>query len=604
MTSRGWNRRLTIGAVLLSLLCGGNVAITRVATADDLRDGQRALQEGRLDDAIKSFEKAASQGYGAGRAGVGQVYLRRRQYEKAREQFELAQKMDPVLALGYWGHADVLRLQEKCAEAIPLFQRATELDRKFPEAQLGLGNCLIETRQFDQGVAALSVGLKWGTKWRPRFLTALGRAEETRDSLRAAGIYFTRAREEAPGDAHVRRELGDFYFRRGTWALSILELQAAMALDSTEVETHFSLGQALYYDQRYNEALDEFTWVTRRDPEFAPGHLALGNLLYLSGAADPKRYAEARAPLETYTRMRPDDAKGWSLLGRVDYYTGRKDEGLAELEKAAALGDKSKEMYTVMGRIYAERRDWPKALDYFGRGDPSPRDMLLVGQMYVFQGTLERADSIYRAIIERDSTISDARFAMNELGKLRFRQKDYAGCISWMQRRIALDPNSGEAYYYIGLSHKEMKQYGEALAKLRQAAVIDTAKADRFFWLGILYAQQDSVGEAKRALVRSVELDSTSKNAGVALRQLGFYRLLEKDWDGAIPKLDRAITLNSQDIQAWVWLGQAYQNSGNRSKATECYKRALELDPKQTDALKGLEILNRGGAPGPKGGAQ
>jgi len=572
--------------------------------ADDLKDGKVALQEGRLDDAVRSFEKAAAQGYAAGRAGVGQVWLRRRQYDKAREQFEQAQKMDPNLALAYWGQAEVLRGEEKCADAIPLYQKATDLDRKFPEAQLGLGECLVATKQFEQGVAALSVGLKWGAKWQPRFLTALGRAEESRDSLRAAGIYFTRAREQAAGDATVRRELGDFYFRRGTWALSIMEHQAAMALDSTDVETHFSLGQALYYDQRYNEALSEFLWVTRHDAEFAPGHLALGNLLFLSGAADPKRYAEARGPLETYTRLRPDDPKGWSLLGRSNYYVGRKDEALTQLMKAESLGDRSKEMYTVLGRFYADRKDWAKALEYFSRGDPSPRDLLLVGQMEVFQGNLTTADSIYTSIIDRDSTTSDARFAMNERGKLMFRQKDYPGTIAAMKRRIALDPNSGEAYYYIGLSYKEMKQYGEALGALQRAAVIDTAKADRFFWLGILYAQQDSVPQAKQALMRSVELDSTSKNAGVAQRQLGFYRLLAKDWDGAIPRLERAVAINDQDVQAWVWLAQGYQNSGNRTKATESYKRALAIDPKQPDAVKGLEILNRGGAPGPKGGAQ
>jgi tetratricopeptide (TPR) repeat protein len=271
-------------------------------------------------------------------------------------------------------------------------------------------------------------------------------------------------------------------------------------------------------------------------------------------------------------------------------------------------------MYTVMGRIYAERKDWPKALDYFGRGEPTPRDLLLMGQMHVFQGNLDRADSIYAAIIERDSTTSDARFAMNERGKGIFRRKDYPGTIAAMERRIALDPNSGEAYYYIGLSHKEMKQYPQAVAALQRAATIDTAKADRFFWLGILYAQmaarpdgkmqQDTLRLARETLTRSVELDSTSKNAGVANRQLGFYRLLDRDWDGAIPKLERAVALNDQDIQALVWLAQAYQNSGNRGRAAEYYKRALTLDPKQADALKGLEILNRGGASGPKGGAQ
>lgn len=607
-------RRLLLGVALAGFVSCTGAMVPRVAHADDLKDGQRALQEGRLDDAVKAFEKSASHGYAAGRAGVGQVWLRRRQYDRAREQFELAQKMDPNLAIGYWGHGEVLRQQEKCAEAIPLFQKATELDRRFPEAQLGLGDCLIATKQFDQGVAALSVGLKWGARWRPRFLTALGRAEESRDSLRAAGIYFTRAREEAAGHAEVRRELGDFYFRRGTWALSILEYEAAMSADSTDVETHFSLGQALYYDQRYNDALNEFLWVTRRDPEFAPGHLALGNLLYLSGAADAKRYAEARGPLETYTRMRPDDPKGWSLLGRVDYYIGRKDDAIAAMQKAESLGDKSREMYTVMGRVYAEKKDWPKALDFFGRGEPTARDLLLVGQMHVFQGNLDRADSIYAAIIERDSTTGDARFAMNERAKLIFRKRDYPAAIAAMQRRIALDPNSGEAYYYIGLSHKEMKQYPQAVAALQQAATIDTAKADRFFWLGILYAQmaarpdgtmqKDTLRLARETLARSVELDSTSKNAGVANRQLGFYRLLDRDWDGAIPKLERAVALNDQDIQALVWLAQAYQNSGNRGKATEYYRRALTLDPKQADALKGLEILNRGGAASPKGGAQ
>jgi tetratricopeptide (TPR) repeat protein len=582
--------------------CGLLASVPCAAWADDLKDGRTALQSGRYEDAIKAFERAAGQGYAAGRAGVGQVWLRRHQYEKATEQFELAQKMDPNLAIIYWGLAEVLRQQEKFAEAAPLFQKATELDRKFPEAQLGLGDCLIATKQFEKGAAALSVGLQWGVRWRPRFLTALGRAEESRDSLRAAGIYFTRAREEAPDDPKVRKELGDFYFRRGTWALSIVEHQAAMSLDSTDVEIHFALGQALYYDQRYNAALDEFHWVTRSEPDFPPGQLALGNLLYLSGPADPRRYAEARDPLEAYTRLRADDPKGWSVLGRTDYYLGRKDEALSELQKAEALGDKSREMFTVLGRFYAERKDWANALDYFQRGEPSARDMLLIGQMFVFQGNLSRADSIYRAIIDRDSTASDARFALGEMGKLRFRQKDYPAAVALLQRRIALDPNNGEAYYYIGLSHKEMKEYSEALAALRQAATIDTAKAERHFWLGILCAQQDSVSEAKRALVRSVELDSTSKTAGVACRQLGFYRLLDKDWSGAIGFLEHAVQINAQDIQAWVWMGQGYQNAGNRNKAGDCYRRALELDPKQPDAAKGLQIL-QGGAAAPKGGA-
>src|SRR5205085_464889 len=188
------------------------------AMADDLKDGQAALKAARFDDAIASFEKAANQGYAAGRAGVGQGWLKRRQFDKAMEQFKLSEKMDPNLALSYWGEGEVLRQQDKCADAVPLFQKATSLDRKFPDAQLALGDCLIQTKQFEKGVATLVVGLGWGDKVKPRFLTALGRAEEARDSLRSAGIYFTQARQQAPEDPMVLKEVGQFYFRRGTWA--------------------------------------------------------------------------------------------------------------------------------------------------------------------------------------------------------------------------------------------------------------------------------------------------------------------------------------------------------------------------------------------------
>jgi len=570
------------------------VAAPVVARADDLREARSAFQAGNLDQAMTLFEKAANSGLAEGRAGVGQVWLKRRQYAKAMEAFQLAQKMDGQLALSYWGQGEVLRHSGKYGDAIPLFQRATDLDRKFPEAQLALGQCLIQTGQHEKAVTALNEGLKWGPKWRPKFLVALGDAELARDSLRDAGIFYTRAREESPDDATPRRALGNFYLKRGTWALAVQELQGALAIDSTDIETHYGLGQALYFDRRYTEALDEYHWVVVHDPEYPPGELALGNLLYLAGERDPKRYPEARAPLEKYTQLMPDDPKGWSLLGRTYAALKMKDEAMPALMKAQQLGDRSKEMYTVLGRVYVDRKEWDKALDAFGKGEPTSRDLLLIGQMFVFQNKLEQADSVYRAIIADDSTRADARFAMNELAKLRFRQKDYPGAISVLQRRIALDPNSDEAYYYMGLSYKEMKQYPEALAALKQAVSLADAKADRHFWLGILYEQVDSTAMAVHEFERSVALDSTSGTAAIGFRQLGYHHLLDKDCTGATPLLEKAVAISPKDLQALVWLAQGYQNCRNREKATENYQRVLQIDPNQPDALKGMKSLTGG----------
>lgn len=587
----------------LALVPAGRWAVAP-ARADDLKDGRAALQAGRYDDAIKSFEKAASQGFAAGRAGVGQVYLRRRQYDKAMDAFQTAQKMDPGLETSYWGEGEVLRRQGKCPDAIPLFRKATELNRKYPEAQLALGDCLVETKQYEEAVKVYSEGLKWGGKWPPRFLVGLGNAEASRDSLRDAGIYFTRAREQAPNDPTVRQALGDFYYQRGTWALAILEYQAAMALDTADVELHYNVAQALFYDKRYNDALVEYQAAATRDPDFAPAQLGLGNLLYLSGAADPKRYQEARAPLEAYTKLEPKDPKGWSLLGRLYFNLKMRDEAIAAMTKAQEMGDKSKEMYTQLGRLHAERKEWQPALDAFAKGDPGPKEKLIMAQVYGFTQQPARAESVYRAVIEADSATSDARFAMNELGKLRFAQKDWPGALAQFQRRIALDPNSADAYYYSGLSYKQLDQLDAAARSLEQATALDTAKADRFFWLGVVYDQLKRTADARSAFERAVAIDPNGKLMAKAWAQLGFYRLLDKDWSGAVQNLDRATQVDPQDVQSWVWLGQANQNAGNRAKAMEAYRRALAINPSQPDALKGVKMLTAPAGGGSKGGGQ
>lgn len=584
--------RWTVRSLLLPAVVLAAVALAAgPARADDLKDARTALASGQNEQALRLFERVASQGFAEGRAGVGQVHLRRRDYAQAKAAFEQAQKMDPNLALAWYGLGEVERRQERYAEAVPFFQKAVEIDRKYPEAQLALGECLTQVKRHDEAIRALSPGLNWGTKWKPRFLVALGNVEMSRDSLRDAGIYFTQAQQAAPEDPVTNRALGDFYLRRGIGSLAVPNYERAVALDSGDVELRYALAKALEYDQRNNDALEAYLGVVGRDPEFGPGQLSLGSLLYRAGQADPKRYAEARPPLEKYTQLAPNDPRGWSLLGRDLYFLKLKDEAVEAMTKAAALGEKNKDMYTILGRAQVDRREWQAAIDAYAKGEPNLTDQFKIGQMLVILGRLAEADSMYRAMVARDSTSSDAKFAMVELGKLAFRQRDYPAALAALQRRILLDPPSDEAYYYAGLSHKELKQLPEAITALRQAAALAPGKADRHFWLGLVLASADSVAEANAALSRMVEIDSTSKNAAIAYQQLGYRALLEKSWPQAIALLERSASLDDKNVMTLTWLAQGYQNSGNKAKAIELYRRVLSLQPDNADARNGLKVL-------------
>ncbi len=600
MNAMSRNRETRRALVPLLLALALFAAGPLVARADDLKDARAALAAGQLDQALELFNRVSAQGFAEGSAGAGQVYLRKRDFGKAQEAFEKAQKMDANLAKAWFGLGEVRRRQGDCEAALPLLQKAVEIDRKYPDAQLALGDCYVQVKRYDAAIQALNPGLNWGEKWKPRFLVALGQVEMARDSLRDAGIYLTQAQQTAPDDPLTNRALGDFYLKRGIGSLAVPNYQKAVELDSADVELHYALGQALYYDQQYKEALEVFRWVTQRDPEFAPGQLAMGNLFYLWGQNDARRYADARPYLEKYTQLMPKDAKGWSLLGRDLYFVKARDEAVAALSKAVELGDKSKEMYTIYGRTLVGARKWEEAIAAFGKGDPNSNDQVSIGQMFGFLGNnksdttyFDRADSVYWAVVLKDSTSRDGKFALTEIAKHRFRFKDYPGSVALLQRRIALDPNSDEAYYYMGLSYKEMKQLPEAVQALRQAVVIAPTKGDRHYWLASVLAAADSAAESAEEFRRFTAIDSTSREAAIAFQQLGYRALLDKQWSRAIELLERSVAINDKDPQTLVLLAQGYANANNRAKAVEVFRKALAIQPGNTEAAKGLKALGQ-----------
>jgi tetratricopeptide (TPR) repeat protein len=260
-------------------------------------------------------------------------------------------------------------------------------------------------------------------------------------------------------------------------------------------------------------------------------------------------------------------------------------------------------MYTVMFRALVDAKDWNGALAAVQKGEPTSADMLKLAQVQAISGNNAAADSMYRALVEKDSTSNDAKFALLEMGKTQYKAKDYPTAVSTLTRRIALDPNSDEAYYYRGLCHKELKQFPEALADLRQAATIAPTKGERHFWLAVTLMQAypgcptncgaDSTAAALDEFKAMVAVDSTSKNAATAYQQIGFDHLKKKDWLGAIPYLEKSIAIDPTNKQSLIWCGQAYQNAGNKAKALEYYDRVLAIDPNEPNAKKGKEILQK-----------
>jgi tetratricopeptide (TPR) repeat protein len=72
-----------------------------------------------------------------------------------------------------------------------------------------------------------------------------------------------------------------------------------------------------------------------------------------------------------------------------------------------------------------------------------------------------------------------------------------------------------------------------------------------------------------------------------------------KDWPTAIRYLEKAVKNNSQNADAWNYLGFSYRKSGNLAKAFPAYEQALKIDPKHRGAYEylGEAYLQAGNLP-------
>lgn len=228
-----------------------------VAHADSIRDGNRALKSGHLEEAMRSYQTAAGQGLAQGEGGVGRVWLRRGQLDEAMSAFRRAQGLDPQLALANYGQGEVLRRRDSCSAAVPMLAQATRLDRTFPEARLALAERLVSRWKFDAA--------------------------------------------------------------RGTWALAIPELQAAVALDSSDAHARFSA-------QRYDEALDT---TGALDGEACR---QLGYYCLLKN-----RWSASIPHLDRSTKLDAQDAQSWVRLGQAHQNSGDRQRASTCYRKVLAL---------------------------------------------------------------------------------------------------------------------------------------------------------------------------------------------------------------------------------------------------------------------------
>ena len=140
-------------------------------------------------------------------------------------------------------------------------------------------------------------------------------------------------------------------------------------------------------------------------------------------------------------------------------------------------------------------------------------------------------------------------------------------------------------------SRRTESRYSKLQNKLKK----EKGTAQEYYELGSIYLDKKLFVQAAELLKKSLkaEKDLAIENQALVYNALGFAYYSQEQYDIAIRNYKEAIKLCPGYVVALNNLGNVYEKKQLINQALECYKQALESEPKNKTALKRVESLEK-----------
>ena len=248
---------------------------------------------------------------------------------------------------------------------------------------------------------------------------------------------------------------------------------------------------------------------------------------------------------------------------------------------------------------------------------PDPQnDLLSTVRDFHVQGQLDRAEPLYREIIEADPENAEA---WHLLGVLMLQKGQGVDAESYLSEAIKLKPDEAKYFNNLSSAQKLGGKVTEAEGSLRKAVELDPNFADGHVNLGYLLSEAERYDEAivsyRSAIEHYPKIAELHQNLAHALFQVG---LLDEakliclkalslkpdlstaqnvlggilaglnELPEAIDAYEKALSAGAVTISSYNNLGLIYRTQRNFEAAESNYRRALSLEPENVDSLVGL----------------
>lgn len=173
-------------------------------------------------------------------------------------------------------------------------------------------------------------------------------------------------------------------------------------------------------------------------------------------------------------------------------------------------------------------------------------------------------------------------------GLYKLRTGDSNGARKALEEALQNDPADVLGLRALSLAYRERKEDGLAIAKVKEYAAREPKSSAVQAFLGEMLANSGDIAGA-RAAFNAAKTDSQANT----LADLNLARLdmVQGKLDDAAHRLEAAADAGPGDSRPRLWLAVMEEKRGQTDKAIQDYRKAVESDPNQAQALNNLAYL-------------
>jgi tetratricopeptide (TPR) repeat protein len=438
--------------------------------------------------------------------------------------------------------ASVLLADGDARDAIPLLQKAIDLDSAYARAYYNLGVAYHRLHKLGQAISAYERSVEI----RPYYYKPvynLGLLYFTIDDYQGALQWFTRAtkirRSQESAPAHYN--LGLVYTRLGKTKQAQNSYREALRLRPGYVEARYNLALLQMEANRYGDAAESFE-------KAATLGLRKGKLYRNLGVCYSRLDKNDKA-IEAYraaTELEPDEASGWFNLAVAQGRIQKDSEAIASYRRAIAVDSQFNEAHFNLALLYTNSEQPDSAIAHYRRAtiiEPSySKAFYNLGLVYSDLGKYDSAAHCYQQVVDLDPENLKALFnlaitysrldrleqaagtyhalvdqdpinekGINNLGTVFLKLDEYDSAYVYFNRLVSLT-RSAEAYYNRAKAASELDRIDDAKADYRKAIEEKPNYAKAYHNLAILEEKSGNLPEAvtllKKAIAADTETDS------------------------------------------------------------------------------------------------